>query len=108
MAVKKPPRPRRPDAPSPDSINPVTGKRYAGERCAARTPLHARAAVRSFYEYHREMHGRPLLNPFPKAKRAEDEHFAPGCAGRGLRPLHDPVMVELEEDEDRDGDGGGR
>ncbi|MFG3001820.1 tyrosine-type recombinase/integrase [Streptomyces sp. NPDC048340] len=73
--VKKPPRPRRPDAPAPGSVNPVTGKRYAGENYAARTRRHARAVVRSFYEYHRDMHGRPLLNPFPKTKRAEDEHL---------------------------------
>jgi hypothetical protein len=53
----------------------VTGKRYAGEHYAARTPRHARAVVRSFYEYHREMYGRPLLNPFPNARRAEDEHL---------------------------------
>ncbi|WP_232789014.1 hypothetical protein [Streptomyces odonnellii] len=73
--VKKPPRPRRPDAPAPGSVNPVTGKRYAGENYASRTRRHARAVVRSFYEYHRDMHGRPLLNPFPKTKRAEDEHL---------------------------------
>ncbi|RPK46821.1 site-specific tyrosine recombinase XerC [Streptomyces sp. ADI92-24] len=53
----------------------MTGKRYAGENYAPRTRRHARAVVRSFYEYHRDMHGRPLLNPFPKAKRAEDEHL---------------------------------
>jgi hypothetical protein len=34
-----------------------------------------RAGAREFYEYHRDMHGWPLLNPFPKAKRAEDEHL---------------------------------
>ena len=38
---------------------------------AARTRRHARAVIRSFYEYHREMHGRPLVNPFPKAKGAD-------------------------------------
>ncbi|MGY4920736.1 hypothetical protein ACWD9K_37330 [Streptomyces sp. 900116325] len=32
--VKKPPRPRRPDAPAPGSVNPVTGKRYTGQRSA--------------------------------------------------------------------------
>lgn len=55
----------------------MTGKRYAGEHYAARPRRHARAVVRSFYEYHREMHGQPLLNSFPKAKRAEDERFNP-------------------------------
>ncbi|WP_229925022.1 hypothetical protein [Streptomyces sulfonofaciens] len=77
--VKKPPRPRRPDAPAPGSVNPVTGKRYAGENYAARTRKHARAVVRSFYEYHRDMHGRPLLNPFP-----EDQ------ARRGRAPQRPP------------------
>src|SRR5205814_49812 len=36
------------------------------------TRRHARAAIRSFYEYHREMHGRPLINPFPQAKGLDD------------------------------------
>lgn len=66
--VKKPPRARRPDAPRPGSVNPVTGKQTSGENYADRTRRHARAVVRSFYEYHRDMHGRPLINPFPKAR----------------------------------------
>ncbi len=70
--VKKPARPRRPDAPAPGSVNPVTGKATSGENYAARTRRHARAVIRSFYEYHREMHGRPLVNPFPQAKGAEE------------------------------------
>ncbi|WP_367325837.1 hypothetical protein [Streptomyces sp. HUAS ZL42] len=53
----------------------MTGKWYAGENYAAGTRRHARAVIRSFYEYHRDMHGRPLLNPFPNTKRAEDEHL---------------------------------
>ena len=70
--VKKPARQRRPDAPAPDSVNPVTGKAAPGENYAARTRRHARTVIRSFYEYHREMHGRPLVNPFPQAKGAEE------------------------------------
>ncbi len=73
--AKKPPRPRRPNAPAAGSVNPITGKPYPGEEYAARTRRHARAVVRSFYEYHREVHGRPLLNPFPKAKNADEEHL---------------------------------
>ena len=65
--ARKPARPRRPDAPVPGSVNPLTGKAVPGQTYAARTRRHARAAVRSFYEYHREMHGRPLINPFPHA-----------------------------------------
>ncbi len=51
----------------------MTGKSYPGEQYAARTRRHARAVIRSFYEYHREVHGRPLLNPFPKARSVDDE-----------------------------------
>ncbi|GAA0552965.1 hypothetical protein GCM10010172_39360 [Paractinoplanes ferrugineus] len=72
---KKPPRQRRPDTPAAGSVNPVTGKATSGENYAARTRRHARAAIRSFYEYHREMHGRPLVNPFPKSRGAEDDHL---------------------------------
>ena len=70
--VKKPARQRRPDAPAPGSVNPVTGKATPGENYAARTRRHARAVIRSFYEYHREMHGRPLVNPFPQARGPDD------------------------------------
>jgi integrase len=49
------------------AVNPVTGKRRAGQGYAVRTRRHARAVVRSFYEYQREVHGWPLVNPFPKA-----------------------------------------
>ena len=69
---KKPVRQRRPDAPAPGSVNPVTGKATPGDNYAARTRRHARAVIRSFYEYHREMHGRPLVNPFPKARGVDE------------------------------------
>ncbi|MFF2518570.1 hypothetical protein [Streptomyces sp. NPDC058086] len=61
--AKKPPRQRRPDAPTPGSVNPITGKAAPGENRAARTRRHARAVVRSFYEYHRETHGRREQEP---------------------------------------------
>jgi len=73
--TKKPPRQRRPDAPVPGSVNPVTGKATLGENYAARARRHARAVIRKFYEYHREMHGRPLVNPFPKIRGGEDERL---------------------------------
>jgi hypothetical protein len=76
--VKKPPRP---DAPAPGSVNRVTGKPTLGGNYAARTRRHARAVIRSFYEYHREMHGRPLVNPFPQAKGSE-----------GLNAHHNPMQ----------------
>jgi site-specific recombinase XerD len=31
--------------------------------------------IRSFYEYHREMHGRPLVNPFPKGRGDADDQL---------------------------------
>jgi integrase len=34
---------------------------------AAETRRHARAVIHVFYEYHRDEHGRPLINPFPGA-----------------------------------------
>ena len=71
--ARKQARQRRPDAPAPGSVNPITGKATPGENYAARTRRHARAVIRSFYEYHREMHGRPLVNPFPQAKGAEED-----------------------------------
>jgi hypothetical protein len=64
-STAKPARPRRPGAPAAGSVNPLTGKATPGQNYAPRTRRHARAAIRSFYEYHRDMHGRPLINPFP-------------------------------------------
>jgi site-specific recombinase XerD len=81
--ARKPARIRRPGAPAPGSVNPVTGKATPGENYAARTRRHARAVIRSFYEYHREMHGRPLVNPFPQAKGAE---------GGQLNAHHNPMQ----------------
>jgi integrase len=81
--AKKPPRQRRADAPVAGSVNPVTGKAAPGENYAARTRRHARAAIRSFYEYHREMHGRPLVNPFPAAAGSEE---------KGLNAHHNPMQ----------------
>ncbi len=72
---RKPARQRRPDAPAPGSVNPVTGKATPADNYAARTRRHARAVIRSFYEYHREMHGRPLVNPFPAAKGRDEERL---------------------------------
>ncbi|MEV6636413.1 tyrosine-type recombinase/integrase [Actinoplanes sp. NPDC051470] len=73
--AKKPSRQRRPDAPAPGSVNPVTGKATPASNYAARTRRHARAVIRSFYEYHREMHGRPLVNPFPMVKGDGEERL---------------------------------
>ncbi len=80
--TRKPERPRRPGAPVPGSVNPVTGKVVPGENYAARTRRHARAVIRSFYEYHREVYGRPLVNPFPQARGIEE----------GLNAHHNPMQ----------------
>ncbi|MDX3605922.1 MULTISPECIES: hypothetical protein [Streptomyces] len=86
--TKKPPRQRRPDAPSPGSVNPVTGKAAPGENYAARTRRHARAVIRSFYEYHRETHGRPLINPFPQGGAAEES--SPNAHHNPMQPFRRP------------------
>jgi integrase len=75
LKTAKKPRLRRANAPVPGSLNPITGKPTPGENYADRTRRHARAVVRSFYEYHREMHGCPLINPFPKAISGDEEHL---------------------------------
>jgi site-specific recombinase XerD len=72
----KPERRRRPDAPAPGSINPITGKRYPGRVYAVRTVRHNRAAVRAFYQFHVEATGLPLRNPFPPARSAERSPYA--------------------------------
>jgi site-specific recombinase XerD len=84
----KPARPRRPDAPAPGTVNPLTGKATPGRNYAARTRRHARAAIRSFYEYHREMHGRPLINPFPQAKGIDDGNL--NAHHNPLQPFRQP------------------
>ncbi len=87
--TKKPPRRRRPDAPAPGAVNPVTGKATLGENYAARTRRHARAVIRAFYEYHREMHGRPLVNPFPRTRSGEDERL--NVHRNPMRPFRRPT-----------------
>ncbi len=87
----KPARARRSEAPAPGSVNAVTGQRYPGARYAARTRRHARAAVRSFYEYHRQMHGRPLLNPFPKSADRGDADI--NAHHNPMRPFRRPARA---------------
>lgn len=63
-------RRRDPDGPTPGTVNTVTGKPYPGTGYAVETRRHARAVLHAFYEYHRDEHGRPVLNPFPGARPA--------------------------------------
>jgi len=68
----KPERRRRSDTPAPGAVNAVTGKSYPGGTYAVATRRHARAVVHAFYEYHRGVHGSPLLNPFPATRHGGD------------------------------------
>ena len=70
-------------APAPGTVNPLTGKATPGQNYAPRTRRHARGAIWSFYEYHRDMRGRPLVNPFPQAKGIDD---------RSLNAHHNPMQ----------------
>jgi len=85
--AKKPPRQRRPDAPAAGAVNSVTGKASPGGNYAARTRRHARAVIHAFYEYYREMYGRPLVNPFPRAKG--------GGADEPVNAHHNPMRPFL-------------
>ena len=70
--ARKPERRRRPDSPAPGTVNAVTGKSYPGDIYAVATRRHARTVVHAFYEYHRTVHGSPLLNPFPATRHGGD------------------------------------
>jgi hypothetical protein len=70
--ARKPDRQRRPDSPAPGTVNAVTGKQYPDVTYAVTTRRHARAVIHAFYEYHRAVNGRPLLNPFPATRRGGD------------------------------------
>jgi integrase len=83
----KPARQRRPDAPVAGAVNPVTGKVSPGGNYAARTRRHARAVIHAFYEYYRDVHGRPLVNPFPRAKG--------GGADEPVNAHHNPMRPFL-------------
>ncbi|HEY5114405.1 MAG TPA: site-specific integrase [Nakamurella sp.] len=85
--AKKPPRQRRPDSPAAGAVNSVTGKASPGGHYAARTRRHARAVIHAFYEYYREMSGRPLVNPFPRAKG--------GGADEPVNAHHNPMRPFL-------------
>jgi len=89
LKTARKPRLRRANAPAPGSLNPITGKPAPGANYADRTRRHARAVVRSFYEYHREMHGCPLINPFPKAISGDEEHL--NAHHNPMQPFHRPA-----------------
>ena len=80
---------RDPQGPAPGSVNTVTGKPYPTQGYAIETRRHARAVVHAFYEYHRDEHGRPLLNPFPATRSS-----APGGVNSHRNPMQ-PVRQPL-------------
>lgn len=59
-------------------VNPVTGKRYPGDRYQARTIRHSNAVLRSFYQFWIEQGQGPLVNPVPqdrpRGQRANAHH----------------------------------
>jgi site-specific recombinase XerD len=70
--ARKPERRRRAGSPAPGTVNAVTGKSYPDATYAVATRRHARTVVHAFYEYHRTVHGSPLLNPFPATRDGGD------------------------------------
>lgn len=54
--------------PAPGAVNGVTGKPAPGVGYAASTRAHAETVVRCFYEFHRDVGGGPIINPFPKVR----------------------------------------
>lgn len=65
-----PKRTARAGSPAAGAVNAVTGKPYPAATYAANTRRHARSVIHAFYEFHRQAHGRPLLNPFPATRRS--------------------------------------
>jgi len=57
--------PRTVSAATAGGINPVTHKRYLGDRYEARTIRHSNAVLRTFYDYWIELGDGPLVNPVP-------------------------------------------
>jgi site-specific recombinase XerD len=73
---------RRPDAPPPGSVNPVTGKPVLAATYASRTINHQLSVLFGFYEWACSTDGGPLVNPVP-AQRGRD--------GERLYAHHNPM-----------------
>lgn len=100
-------------APSPGTVNPVTGKPFPGKRYAATTIAHSETVLRGFYDFHTEMCAGPVINPFPLARarrvgRANAQHnpmepfrneraglYRPRVPRRFPRSIPDEVFNEL-------------
>jgi integrase/recombinase XerC len=72
---------RRPDAPSPGSVNARTGKPYLGTGYAPATINHAVAVLSAFYDHHLETGRGPVVSPVPPRSRD----------GRRVNAHHNPL-----------------
>lgn len=55
--------PRTKSAATAGTINPITGKRYPGDRYEPTVIAHSNSVIRSFYEFWIELGAGPLINP---------------------------------------------
>jgi len=84
QAVKPRNTPRTRSVTTAGTINPVTRKRYLGDRYGVRTIRHSNAVIRSFYEYWIEVGQGPLINPIPLDRRGGRAH----AHHNPLEPFH--------------------
>lgn len=63
---------RRPDAPAPGSVNPVSGKQALRLGYAPRTINHQLTVLSSFYAFHAVFSRGPVINPVPSTKERRD------------------------------------
>ncbi|MDP8927761.1 MAG: tyrosine-type recombinase/integrase [Actinomycetota bacterium] len=69
-------RRRRPDTPSPGSMNATTGKPYLARGYAPATINHRLSVIRAFYDFHAELGLGPVINPVPTRRRGESRRNA--------------------------------
>lgn len=69
QATKPRNAPRVGSAATAGTVNPITGKRYLGDRYEARTVRHSNAVLRSFYDFWLDAESAVLVNPVPLARR---------------------------------------
>lgn len=63
---------RRPESPSPGSVNPVSGKQALRLGYAPRTINHQLTVMSSFYAFHAVFGRGPVINPVPTTKERRD------------------------------------
>jgi hypothetical protein len=62
---------RRPDAPAPGSVNPITGKAVLPMKYASRTINHQLSVLFGFYEFACVVDLGPMVNPVPAQRAAQ-------------------------------------